>query len=336
MSVTSSALHVPSRNLTVASKSFSVRNSLSTDVEVDGEKDSHSSKSGVSFEHALKGTKRDKKTSPADPSRNSKTNSMVEKVTNNDKVAKRKETHNQEINAKRVPGLIGNNIQLDKEHDTVHDSGSGNDIPHGVSAAPEKPENPTVNDQGSAVTKDKAKNKLQGSESIVNFDPTKTVASQKERHMTRQSKGVIKRERKSGIPSGEIVAIHNSQSRKINDQERTVTRKNKLGTIQRKAGSLEKDPEEGLLTDNQHGDVTHQSKDVLTTSPQKKVQYEPARVSPKAETVVKINNGLLSQTKSNKLAIQVKVTSGISDKKSSPDSNDESRRHSTEHSSEGI
>lgn len=298
---------------------------MSTDVEVDGEKDSHSSKSGVSFEHALKGTKRDKKTSPADPSRNSKTNSMVEKVTNNDKVAERKETHNQEINAKRVP-----------EHDTVHDSGSGNDMPHGVSAAPEKPENPTANDQGSAVTKDKAKNKLQGSESIVNFDPTKTVTSQKERHMTRQSKGVIKRERKSGIPSGEIVAIHNSQSRKINDQERTVTRKNKLGTIQRKAGSLEKDPEEGLLTDNQHGDVTHQSKDVLTTSPQKKVLYEPARVSLKAEKLVKINNGLLSQTKSNKLAIQVKVTSGISDKKSSPDSNDESRRHSTEHSSKGI
>lgn len=309
---------------------------MSTDVEVHGEKDSHSSKSGVSFEHGLKGTKRDKKTSPADPSRNSKTNSMVEKVTNNDKVAERKETHNQEINAQRVPGLIGNNIQLDKLHDTVHDSGSGNDMSHGVSAAPEKPKNPTANDQGSAVTKDKAKNRLQGSESIVNFDPTKTVASQKERHMTRQLKGVIKRERKSGIPSGEIVAIHNSQSRKINDQERTVTRKNKLGTIQRKAGSLEKDPEEGLLTDNQHGDVTHQSKDVLTTSPQKKVQYEPARVSPKAEKLVKINNGLLSQTKSNKLAIQVKVTSGIPDKKSSPDSNDESRRHSTEHSSKGI
>ena len=309
---------------------------MSTDVIVDGENDSHSSKSGVPTEHALKGTKRDKKASPADSSRNSKTNSMVEKVTNNDKVAERKETHNQEINAKRVPGLIGNNIQLDKEHDTVHDSGSGNDMPHGVSAAPEKLENPIPNDQGSAVTKDKAKNKLQGSESVVSFDPTKTVASQKERHMTRQSKGVIKRERKSGIPSGEIVAIHNSQSRKINDQERTVTRKNKLGTIQRKASSLEKDPEEGLLTDNQHGDVTHQSKDVLTTSPQKKVQYEPARVSPKAGKLVKINNGILSQGKSNKLAIQIKVTSRIPDKKSSPDRNDESRRHSTEHSSKGI
>lgn len=309
---------------------------MSTDVIVDGENDSHSSKSGVPTEHALKGTKRDKKTSPADSSRNSKTNSMVEKVTNNDKVAERKETHTQEIDAKRVPGLIRSNTQLDKEHDTVHDSGSGYDMPHGVSATTEKPENPTANDQGSALTKDKAKNKLQGSKSIVRFDPTKTVASQKERHMTRQSKGVIKRERKSGIPSGEIVAIHNSQSRKINDQERTVTRKNKLGTIQRKAGSLEKDPEEGLLTDNQHGDVTHQSKDVLTTSPQKKVQYEPARVSPKAEKLVKINNGLLSQTNTNKLAIQVKVTPGISDKKSSPDSNDESRRHSTEHSSKGI
>ena len=320
----------------MASKSSSVRNSLSTDVVVDEENDSHSSKSSVPTEQALKGTKRDKKTSPADSSRNSKTNSMVEKVTNNDKAAERKETHTQEIDAKRVPGLIRSNIQLNKEHDTVHDSGSGNDIPHGVSATPEKPENPTANDQGSAVTKDKAKNKLQGSESIVSFDPAKTVAYQKEHHMTRQSKGGKKRERKSGIPYGEIVAIHNSQSRKINDQERTVTRKNKLGTIQRKASSLEKDPEEGLLTDKKHGDVTHQSKDVLTASPQQKVQYEPERVSPKVEKLVKINNGLLSQSKSNKLAIQVKVTSRISDKKSSSDSNDEPRRHSTEHSSEGI
>lgn len=309
---------------------------MSTDVVVDGEKDSHSSKSGVSFEHALKGTTRDKKTSPADSSRNSKTNSMAEKVTNNDKVAERKETHNQEINAKRVPELIGNNIQLDKEHDTVHDSRSGNDMPHRVSAAAEKPANPTSNDQGSAVTKDKAKNKLQGSESIVSFDPTKTLAYQKEHHMTRQSKGVKKRGRKSGIPYGEIDAIHNSQSRKINDQKRTVTRKHKLGTIQRKASSLEKDPEEGLLTDKKHGDVTRQSKDVLITSPQHKEQYEPEKVSPKAEKLVKTNNGLSSQGKSNKLAFQVKVTSRISDKKSSPDSNDEPTRHSTEHSSEGI
>lgn len=309
---------------------------MSTDVEVDGEKGSHSSKSGVPFEHALKGTKRDKKTSPADSSRNSKTNSTVEKVTNNDKMAERKETHTQEIDPKRVPGLIESNIQLDKEHDTGHDSRSGNDMPHRVNAAAEKPANPTANDQGSAVTKDKAKNKLQGSESIVGFDPTKTVAYQKEHHMTRQSKGVKKRERKSGIPYGEIDAIHNSQSRKINDQERTVTRKNKLGTIQRKAKSLEKDPEEGLLTDNKHGDVTHQSKDVLITSPKHKEQYEPEKVSPKTEKLVKTNYGLLSQGKSNKLAIQVKVTSRIPDKKSSPDSNDESRRHSTEHSSEGI
>lgn len=336
MSVTSSALHVPSRNLTVASKSSSVRNSLSTDVVVDEENDSHSSKSGVPTEHALKGTKRDKKTSPADSSRGSKTNSMVEKVINDNKMAERKETRTTEIDAKGGPGIIGSNIQLDKEHDTVHDSGSGNDTPHRVSATAEKPANPTANDQGSAVTKDKVKNKLQGSESIVSFDPTKTVASQKERHMTRQSKGVIKRERKSGIPYGEIVAIHNSQSRKINDQERTVTRKNKLGTIQRKASSLEKDPEEGLLTDKKHGDVTHQSKDVLTATPQHKEQYEAEKVSPKAEKLVKTNNGLLSQGKSNKLAIQGKVTSRISDKKSSPDSNDESRRHSTEHSREGI
>ena len=309
---------------------------MSTDVIVDGENDSHSSKSGVPTEHALKGTKRDKKTSPADSSRNSKTNSVVEKVTNNDKVAERKETQTQEIDAKRVPGLIGSNTQLDKEHDTVHDSGSGYDMPHGVSATTEKPENPTANDQGSALTKDKAKNKIQGSKSIVSFDPTKTVASKKERHMTRQSKGVKKRQRKSGIPYGEIVAIHNSQSRKINDQERTVTRKNKLGTIQRKASSLEKDPKEGLMTDKKHGDVTHHSKEVLITSPQHKEQYEPEEASPKTEKLVKTNNGLLSQGKSNKLAIQVKVTSRISDKKSSPDSNDESRRHSTEHSSEGI
>lgn len=303
---------------------------MSTDVVVDGEKDSHSSKSDVPTEHALKGTKRDQKTSPADSSRNSKTNSMVEKVTNNDKVA--------EIDAKRVLGLIGSNIQLDKEHDTVHDSGSGNDMPHGVSATAEKPDNPTANDQGSALTKDKAKNKLQGSESIVSFDPTKPVASQKERHVTRQSKGVIKRKRKrkSGIPYGEIVAIHNSQSRKINDQARTVTRKNKPATIQRKVSSLEKDPEEGLLTDKKHGDVTHQSKEVFITSPQHKEQFEPEKVSPKAETLVKTNNGLSSQGKSNKLASQIKVSSRISDKKSSHDSNDGSRRHSTEHSSEGI
>lgn len=320
----------------MASKSSSVRTSLSTDVVVDGKNDSHSSKSGVPFEHALKGTKRDKKTSPPDSGRDSKANSMIEKVTNNDKVAERKETHTQEIDAKRVPGLIGSNTQLDKEHDTVHDSGSGYDMPHGVSATAEKPEIPTANDQGSALAKDKAKNKLQGSESIVSFDPTKTVGSQKERHMTRQSKGVKKRGRKRRIPYGEIVAIHNSQSRKINDQERTVTGKNKLGTIQKKASSLEEDPEEGLLTDKKHGDVTHQSKDVLITSPQHKEQYEPEKVYTKAGKLVKTNNGLLSQSKSNKLAIQVKVTSRISDKKSSPDSSDESRRHSTEHSSEGI
>ena len=320
----------------MASKSSSVRNSLSTDVVVDRENDSHSFKSGVPTEHTLKGTKRDKKTSPADSSRNSETNSMVEKVINDNKKAERKETRTTEIDAKRGPGLIGSNIQLDKEHDTVHDSGSGNDMPHGVSATAEKPENPTANDKGSALTKDKAQNKLQGSESIVRFDPTKTAASQKERHMTRQSKGVKKRGRKSRIPYGEIVAIHNSQSRKINDQERTVTRKNKLGKIQRKESSLEKDLEEGLMTDKKHGDVTRQSKDVLITSPQHKEQYEPKRVSPEAEKLVKTNNGLLSQGKSNKLAIQVKVTSRIPDKKSSPDSNDETRRHSTKHSSEGI
>ena len=316
------------------SKSSSVRNSLSTDVFLDGENDYHSS--GVPTEHALKGTNRDNKTSPAESSRNNKTNSMVDKVINNNKVADRNESHTQEIDAKRGPGLLGSNIQLDKEYDTVHDSGSGSDMPHGVSAAAEKPKNPTANDQGGALTEDKAKNKLQGSGSIVSFDPTKTVAPQKERHMTRQSKGVIKRERKSGIPYGKVVAIHNSQSRTINDQERTVTRKNNLGTIQRKTSSLEDDPEGGLLTDKKHGEVTHQSKDVLITSPQHEVQHEQKRVSPKAEKLVKINNGLLPQGKSHKLASQVKVTSRISDKKLSPDSNDESRRHSTEHSSEGI